>query len=183
MSTTEKQELPKQYHHAGPEQRWYRFSFRGLAEKNFVVANEDLDMKVEFYSGDKYLDCVTRKLYALVERDRAALAVNGYGRVNGGAVWKTYDIEFKLPFPEIDRLKLIAFERGVTISKLIGEIDRGYRLDPPIPGKHRVRSLSSAVRIFVLEHMEASAGGDAIKRALAIAAKMQIRGDKNHPSS
>ena len=26
MSTTAKeQELPKQYHHAGPEQRWYRF--------------------------------------------------------------------------------------------------------------------------------------------------------------
>ena len=25
MSTTAKEELPKQYHHAGPEQRWYRF--------------------------------------------------------------------------------------------------------------------------------------------------------------
>jgi predicted DNA-binding ribbon-helix-helix protein len=82
-----------------------------------------------------------------------------------------------------DRLRLIAAEQGVTISKLIGDIDRRYRLEPPIPGKRQVRSLSSAVRIFVLEHMEAAIGADAIKRALAIAAKTQIKGDTNHPSS
>jgi predicted DNA-binding ribbon-helix-helix protein len=61
-------------------------------------------------------------------------------------------------------------ERGVTISKLIGEIDRRYRLEPPILGKRQVRSLSSAVHIFVLEHLETAVGVDAIKRALAIAA-------------
>jgi hypothetical protein len=97
--------------------RWFRFSFRGLPGDNFAVTNDDLFMKVEFYGrqGDSYLDCVTRKIYPLVERDRHDLAVNGNGRRGGAAVWKTYAFEFKLPFPEVDRLRLIAgFRNGAA---------------------------------------------------------------------
>jgi predicted DNA-binding ribbon-helix-helix protein len=107
----------------------------------------------------------------LQNRDRRSVRSDGRptGIIVEDAIW--------------DRLKLIAIESGVTISKLIGEIDRSYRLEPPIPGKRRVRSLSSAVRIFVIEHMEAAAGSDAIERALTIAANTQIKGDTSHPSS
>jgi predicted DNA-binding ribbon-helix-helix protein len=71
------------------------------------------------------------------------------------------------------RFRVIAAERGLTFGALLAEIDRTYRLEPLIPGKRRVRSLSSAVRIFVFEQMEAAASDDAIERALAIAANNQ----------
>ncbi len=99
--------------------KWFRFSFRGLAERNFAVKNDGLFMKVDFYSrnGANYLDGVTRKLYPLVERDRQELAANGNRRQNGGAVWKTYALEFKLPFAEIDRLRLsVDFRDGAATA-------------------------------------------------------------------
>jgi predicted DNA-binding ribbon-helix-helix protein len=101
----------------------------------------------------------------LQNRDRRSVRSDGRptGIVVEDAIW--------------DRLKLIAFERGVSMSKLIGEIERTLRFDPPVPGRRRVRSLSSAVRIFVFEHMDAAASGDAIERALAIAANRQTGSD------
>jgi hypothetical protein len=39
---------------------------------------------------------------------------------------------------------------------LLAEIDGTMRLQLPIPGKRRVRSLSAAVRIFVLENIDHS---------------------------
>lgn len=95
--------------------RWYRFSFRGLPENNFAVAGDDLYMKVDFYGrqGADSLDGVTRKLYAAIERDRHELAINGNDRRGGAAVWKTYTLEFKLPFPNIDQLRLsVGFRNG-----------------------------------------------------------------------
>jgi predicted DNA-binding ribbon-helix-helix protein len=56
--------------------------------------------------------------------------------------------------PIWDRFKLIALEKGVSMSKLLGEIERTMRLEPPWQGRSRVRSLSSAVRIFVTENSE-----------------------------
>lgn len=41
----------------------------------------------------------------------------------------------------------------------------------------------AAVRIFVLEHTEAAAGEDLIRRVLAIAANAQMRGDTSHSFS
>jgi hypothetical protein len=100
--------------------RWFRFSFRGLAENNFAVTGDDLSMKVEFYSqkGTNALDGVTRKIYPLVERDRRELAINGNRRKGGGAVWKTYALDFKIPFPEVDQLRLIAgFRNGSATTE------------------------------------------------------------------
>ncbi len=104
---------------AGGTDKWFRFSFRGLAERNFVVRDDGLVMKVDFYSrhGANYLDGVTRKIYPLVERDRKELAANGKHRRNGGAVWKTYALEFKLPFAEIDQLRLsVGFRHGAATT-------------------------------------------------------------------
>src|SRR5262249_1132029 len=49
-------------------------------------------------------------------------------------------------------LRCIAVARGLSLSKLVGEINRTMRLLPARKGKRRVRSLSSAVRVFVLEN-------------------------------
>src|SRR5438105_2510168 len=76
--------------------RWFRFSFRGLPESHFAAAG--LTMKVDFFGGKdgKSLDGVSRALDPLIERDRHDLAVNGDGKKNGAAVWKTYALEFHL---------------------------------------------------------------------------------------
>ena len=50
-----------------------------------------------------------------------------------------------------DRLRLITFEYQTSMTALITEIDRTMRLMPfQGPGRHRVRTLSAAVRVFVL---------------------------------
>jgi predicted DNA-binding ribbon-helix-helix protein len=53
-----------------------------------------------------------------------------------------------------DQLRLITLERQTTMAKLITEIDRVGRLLPPQgPGRHRVRTLSAAVWVFVLQEV------------------------------
>ena len=47
------------------------------------------------------------------------------------------------------RLRHIAAERGVTVSRLIAEIDR-----------HRRANLSSAIRVYVVEWLSARVGED-----------------------
>jgi hypothetical protein len=97
--------------------KWFRFSFRGMAENNFAVNNDGLLMKVDFYAkkGADPLDGVSRKLYPLVEKDRAELAENGPFRKSGAAVWKTYVLDFMLPFNEIDLLRLcVEFRDGAA---------------------------------------------------------------------
>ena len=95
--------------------RWYRFSFRGMPEDGFKVPADGLFMKVDFFAHDgaSHLDGVTRQLYPIVERSRKELGVNGrFGR-NGAEVWNTYAHDFKLPFPEIDHLRLtVGFQAG-----------------------------------------------------------------------
>jgi predicted DNA-binding ribbon-helix-helix protein len=57
-----------------------------------------------------------------------------------------------------DQLRLIAVERETTLNRLIMEIDRKGRLLPfQGPGRHRVRTLSAAIRIFVLQEILARA--------------------------
>ncbi|CAN5156236.1 hypothetical protein BH11PLA2_BH11PLA2_42290 [soil metagenome] len=95
--------------------QWFRFSFRGLAEKEFAVGNEGLFMKVNYFAkgGTNPLDGVTQYLDLLIERDRKLLDVNGKYLKNGGAVWKTYVFDFRLPFAEIDTLDLaVGFRNG-----------------------------------------------------------------------
>src|SRR5215469_3565515 len=54
-------------------------------------------------------------------------------------------------------LREIAIERGIPLSHLMDEIDKCYRLQIDQHGKRRVITLSSAVRIFVTEHIASRA--------------------------
>jgi hypothetical protein len=94
--------------------RWFRFQVRGLPEDGFSLARDDLYMKVDFFvaAGRRSLDGVTRKIYPLVEQERRDLGANGVGRRGGAATWKTYAFEFRLPFPEIDLVRLTVGFRG-----------------------------------------------------------------------
>jgi predicted DNA-binding ribbon-helix-helix protein len=57
-------------------------------------------------------------------------------------------------WPIWERLKAIAAIEGVTIGNLLAAIDRTMRLEPPMGKRRVVRSLSSAIRLFVVEHSE-----------------------------
>ena len=65
---------------------------------------------------------------------------------------KVTGVTVELPIWE--RFKLIAKLEGVTIGSLVDAIDRSMRVEPPIAGRRQVRTLSSAIRIFVFEHSE-----------------------------
>ena len=97
------------------------------------------------------------------------------GRVRVGRGDTTISVE-----PEFwDQFKLIAFEHRTTISALLAEIDRTMRLLPhQSPGRHRVRTLSAAVRVFVLQ-MLISRSSSGARRARVRA----MRRDAPHPQS
>ena len=101
--------------------RWLSFRFRGLAEHGFVVAGETLKMKIEFYSknGANYLDCATRAIDGEIETDRKDLTVNGDYHKGGAAVWRSYELEELIPFPEVDAVKVsVSYANGAATSAL-----------------------------------------------------------------
>jgi predicted DNA-binding ribbon-helix-helix protein len=61
-----------------------------------------------------------------------------------------------------EQFRLMTMERQTTIGKLLAEIDRIMRLLPyQGPGRHRVRTLSAAVRVFVLQMLISRSSGGA----------------------
>ena len=94
--------------------RWFRFSIRGLPEDGFALDGDDLYLKADFFAdrGRRPLDGVTRKIYPRIVQERRDLAANGVGRRGGAATWKTYAFEFRLPFPEIDQIRVGVGFRG-----------------------------------------------------------------------
>ncbi len=110
------------------QSRWYRFRFRGMPQEGFILGGDDLHMKVEFASekGSRSLDGVTKKIYPLIEQNRRDIGVNGVGRKSGAAVWKTYGFEFKLPFAEIDQLRVVV---GFRDGQGKGDRDSAFYID------------------------------------------------------
>jgi hypothetical protein len=101
--------------------RWISFRFRGLAEDGFSVPDDSLKMKIEFYSknGANYLDCASRPIYGEIETDRKNLTVNGDYHSGGAAVWRSYELEELLPFPEVNAVKLIvSYDKGIATRPL-----------------------------------------------------------------
>ena len=95
--------------------RWFRFRVRGLAQDDFVVDANDLYLKVDFLrdGGRDALDGVKQELYPLVVVERLALADPGTNKRLGRAVWRSYDMVFRTPFPDVDTLRLtVGFGHG-----------------------------------------------------------------------
>jgi hypothetical protein len=93
--------------------RWFRLRIRGLAQESFRVGDDDLLLKVEFFSnnGRNSLDHVGKKIFGQIERERKDLrdAEHPLGR----ETWRSYTLDFKTPFPEVDTLRLsLSFGNG-----------------------------------------------------------------------
>jgi len=99
--------------------KWLRFTFRGLAEEGFEVADDQLFIKLQFFAknGEVGRDAAQRLIYREVLKERRELDVNGnHGRA-GAAVWRTYELEELLPFPEVDTVRLVVgFKNGTAKS-------------------------------------------------------------------
>lgn len=93
--------------------RWFRFTFRGLPQQNFAA--DDLHMTASFFGGDGKIayDAKAKELADQIATARKDLDVNGVGKVHGAAAWQTYQLDFMLPFPQVDEVRLsVGFAHG-----------------------------------------------------------------------
>jgi hypothetical protein len=100
--------------------RWYRVRIDGLAQENFAVEKDDLYVNVAFFKdeGKNPLDHVKKSLYGQVELERKTLADQGTNKNLGPASWRTYALDVRTPFPEVDALRIsIGFGNGVGKPK------------------------------------------------------------------
>ncbi|MGN6507504.1 MAG: YHYH protein, partial [Tepidisphaeraceae bacterium] len=108
----------------------YRFDFRGLAQDGLALASGGhLYMRVDFLGDQgKTYDAKEYDFFPVIEQARHDLAVNGNDHRSGAAVWRTYSMEFSIPFPEITRLKLSvnldkALARGSASDFYVDDFD------------------------------------------------------------
>lgn len=95
--------------------RWYRFDILGLAQDDFAVDQDNLYLKVEFLqeSGDGSLDFIKTRIYPQVVRERKDLKDDRTNESLGHGTWRTYAMDFRTPFAEIDSVKLsVGFRDG-----------------------------------------------------------------------
>lgn len=95
--------------------KWVNFRVRGRAEDGFQLSDEQLYLKLDFYSqnGTKYQDTAKRLIWREIVQDRKNLAVNGDNHKTGAAVWRSYQFEERLPFAETDAVKVtLGFQGG-----------------------------------------------------------------------
>ena len=95
--------------------RWYRLQIRGSAQQHFKVKQDGLFLKVEFFKNQRRdaLDSITTRIYPQVERERKDFTDEGTNQNIGPAIWRTYAMDFRTPFPQIDSFRLsVGFENG-----------------------------------------------------------------------
>ncbi|QDV23224.1 sulfatase-like hydrolase/transferase [Aureliella helgolandensis] len=98
-----------------PAQRWYRFYISGLAQDNFTVDQDDLYLKVEFFQngGTDSLDLIKERIYTQVSQERKDFFDKDTNESLGHSTWRTYAMDFRTPFAEVDTVKLsVGFANG-----------------------------------------------------------------------
>lgn len=116
-----------------PDQRWYRFYISAMAQENFTVAKDDLYLKVEFFNnkGTDSLDVIKERIYGKVVTERADLKDEATNSSLGHGTWRTYAMDFRTPFAEVDRIDLsVGFSEGTAKGKRTGFWIKSMKLDP-----------------------------------------------------
>ncbi len=95
--------------------RWFRLRALALVQPEFPIESVMLHLKVEFLrdGGTNALDHITREFSSVIAAERRILADKGTNKNLGPATWRSFDLEFRTPFPEVDALKLsVGFRNG-----------------------------------------------------------------------
>ncbi|MGB7324946.1 MAG: YHYH protein, partial [Rubripirellula sp.] len=98
-----------------PKSRWYRFDITGMAQDGFAVDKDNLFLKVEFLQkgGTDSLDLIKTRIYPQVQRERNDFKDESTNKNLGHSTWRTYAMDFRTPFAEIDSVKLsVGFADG-----------------------------------------------------------------------
>lgn len=104
-------------------QRWYRFHISGMAQEDFTVAKDDLYLKVEFFNnnGTDSLDMIKERIYGKVITERSDLKDAATNSSLGHGTWRTYAMDFRTPFAEVDKIDLsVGFSEGTAKGKRTG---------------------------------------------------------------
>ncbi len=140
--------------------RWFRFSFRGLPQANFSVESDDLAIKVAFFGdgGKTSFDEKRRKIFDQIREARRDLSINGVHGRGGAEVWRTYTLDFMLPFPQIDTLNLsVEFNHGnakaATNSEFFVDDFRLERIPDPSPSAGDASPATRPVAIASTENL------------------------------
>ncbi len=99
--------------------RWFRLRVRGMAQDDFQVDENGLYLKVEFFrdGGKNSLDHIVKPIDGLIRADRKALTDPGTNKRLGKAVWRSFDLDFRTPFPEVDTLGVtVGFDHGKGVG-------------------------------------------------------------------
>ena len=116
-----------------PDQRWYRFYISGLAQDNFTVDQDDLYLKVEFFqrSGTDSLDLIKERIYSQVLQERQDFFDKDTNESLGHSTWRTYAMDFRTPFAEVDTVKLsVGFANGKGEQKRSEFLVNSMDLEP-----------------------------------------------------
>lgn len=129
--------------------RWFRLTFRGLPQANFAVTNDDLYIRIAYFgeNGVSY-DAKTKHIYDQIETARKDLNANGTPRQGGAEVWQTYQMDFMLPFPQVDQIEItVGFGQGSSRSSR----DSAFFVDDlrlvriPDPGNYAKPNVPAAI--------------------------------------
>jgi YHYH protein len=103
-----------------PKNRWYRFDILGMAQDNFEVDQDNLYLKIEFLQkgSDGSLDFIKTRIYPQVVQARKDLKDQSTNKSLGHSTWRTYAVDFRTPFAEINSVKLsVGFGDGTGKGK------------------------------------------------------------------
>ncbi len=139
--------------------RWFRLRVLALVQPEFPIENDALYLKVEFFcdDGTNALDHITRDLSGLIAQDRQTLADKGTNKNLGPATWRSFDLEFHTPFPEVDALTLsVGFGNGKETNAAaecwISEMQLSaipVPADYAPPANHKARLSKDAVKTMI----------------------------------
>ena len=72
-----------------------------------------------------------KSIYGQIAQERDDLRDKGTNPSLGLGSWRSYDLDFRTPFPEVDTLRLsVAFDRGAGHGETIRIPHRRIRVDP-----------------------------------------------------
>lgn len=129
--------------------RWFRFSIRGLAQEKFSSSSKQLYLKCEFFAADgsNPLDSISQNFYGSLEQLRRDVPSGATGPT-ATAIWRTYDLEFRTPFPEVDTLRLSVGFRGGDGPAERGEflVDEVRLLPIPEPAEYAAHIAERSAR-------------------------------------